>query len=107
MTTETEKKTVTVYVRLGDEDGNTRTLSFKRLEEISDEEALEKGCAIDGNELVLSMAADGVDDSGFNVEYGTPALVSAVGGTLNQNLALTEKALMEWLKSKGYTVKFS
>jgi hypothetical protein len=99
-------KTLAVYVR---RDGQARILAFDRIQEISDEEALKGGVAIDGNQFVIGVSADKLARSGEVEETGIPSFVAPrywTGHSLHQNLAATQLALLDWLQSLGYTVKF-
>jgi len=88
----TESKTVTVYVRAPDDD--TRTLSFTRIPEVSDADALKHGFAIDGNSYVMGLTAYFDEDENRKV-------------SLHEGLRDTQQELITWLGALGFTVEFN
>jgi len=86
-----ETKKITVYVRAPDED--TRRLSFSRIPEISDDDALDKGLSLDGNSLMSDVVAYVDEDTGQSVPLGTALLHE-------------ERHIQKLLVSHGYEVEF-
>jgi hypothetical protein len=100
------QKTITVYVRK--DDPYSRTLSFDRIPEITDAEALGKGFAIDGKSLLISIQPDKAGHTGQVDEEGGPggddlALARSLSGVLLD----TEQFIVDWLGTHGYTVEFA
>jgi len=89
---ETPPKKITVYVRAPDDD--TRTLSFKRIPEYPDRDAITKGgFAVDGNSLVMAVAAHWDEDEKKMV-------------SLYEALAYEQEVLLLLLGNLGYEVEF-
>jgi hypothetical protein len=98
---ETPRKKITVYVRAPqDEHGewseDSRTLSFQRIPEISNREAVEERMAIDGNSFLISVTPLDVLRV-FNQEEDL---------SLAKALRLWQESLMKFLETKGYEVEF-
>ena len=96
---------ITVFVR---KDGNDfRSLSFQRPEEVEQLDAIERGFAIDGRNVVISVGPDWVD--GTDVFYRGPDGSTAsddirpLAGVLRD----TEAYLVKWLGDLGYKVEFA
>jgi hypothetical protein len=88
----TDRKAITVYVRLGPGDNDAqRTVSFRRPTEIPTSVLLDKGFAIDGNEAVVCVM---------------PRLDAGNFIPLMEALLDEEKALVAWLDEYGYDVEF-
>jgi len=89
----TEKKVVTVYVRLDDGNENARVLSFARPEDIPQKDILEAPiyAAIDGNSVLVGVARD----------------TEEPGSTLADALAEAERDLLKWMTKYGYEVEFA
>jgi len=87
----TESKIVTVYVRAPDDD--TRTLSFPRIPEVSDADALAHGFAIDGNSYVMGLTAYFDEDNHRTV-------------SLHEDLRDSQQDLTRWLGTRGFVVEF-
>jgi hypothetical protein len=102
---EPELKKVAVYVRLDGGDEDARILSFKRPSGITSKDALEAGIAVDGDDLVVGVTADGMDggypDFGqpFGAGYEQPR-------SLSRNLLEAQRGLAQWLSDRGYEVEF-
>ena len=99
----THEKPITVYVRKDGDDA--RTLSFDRVPEISDQEALNQWCAIDGRSLVLSVSADLPSGDGGVLEGG-PGGDEGRLRPLMEVLRDAQAYLAAWIETKGYAVEF-
>ena len=94
-------ETVSVYIRLGAHD-EERLFSFKRPDSIPTAEMLEKGLAIDGDQVVFAVAPSrlGGYDHPF-IEAGTMPST-----TLPEALHEAETGLIAWLGEHSYEVDF-
>ena len=80
-------ETIQVYVRLGTNE-NERTLTFRRPLDISDDEILDFGYAIDGRDIMASVEP------------------TADGTSLAENLANIQKEIRDWMKKHDHEVEF-
>ncbi len=93
-----------VYVRKnGPEE---RTISFDRIPEISDKDALGLGFAIDGNSLIVSVRADVVRNGVFFRKGCTLGVAPDYARPLMMVLSDAERLVSSQLKALNYQVIF-
>ena len=102
----TDREILMVYVRKGLAD-HERWLSFRIGDRLDATDLLERGMAIDGNQAVCAVRRQ-ADAEAFvypTLESGANSM--RVAATLPEALYLAEMALVQYLRPKGITPRFS
>ncbi len=97
-------ETITVYIRKGAHD-RERLFSFMRPDSIPTTEVMEKGLAIDGNQVLFAVTGyyNKDEDEWY---YDHPFVASPNTGNLPEALLEAEKGLVAWLGESSYEVDF-
>jgi hypothetical protein len=91
---------IKVYVRLGaGGDDNVREVSFRIPEGINPIDLIDRGIAVDGNQAVFAVAWNRADEAFDSPFAAGPSLLTA--------LAASQRALVAYLRERGFEPQFT
>lgn len=104
--------TVNVFVRLGENEDETKRQVTFPLSGIPVRELIEKGIAVDGNQAGFTIRPVYLNRStleGYTGAFITdgPGQVNSEVQSMDEALLIAEKGLIEFLETKGFSVELS